>query len=303
MNIDTVVGPVEQIWPVEDAEPAEDARSRSWQRPQSLMLSFLGIHVLGRATAVYSGSVIAVFTRVGVSEDAVRSTLTRMVKHGLLQRHRSGRRMYFGLTPRSVTVLRDGQRRVWQTGAVNRDWDGTWTVVGFSLPESWRRQRHDLRSRLVWAGFGPLQNGMWIAPGEVDVAGVLDGIGLDDHLNVLRAQAAEPTESAQLIARAFDTAAIAGRYQAFLDRWDRPQPLPEAPDDLARQLLLHTDWLQLVREDPCLPAQHLPVGWPGIRADHVFRALAARYEPVAQKIAAGLLDTIAVPAVPEPAAG
>ena len=34
--------------------------------------------------------------------------------------------------------------------------------------------------------------------------------------------------------------------------------LADAPDDLARQLLLHTEWLQLVRQDPRLPAEHLP---------------------------------------------
>ncbi|NUT92742.1 MAG: PaaX family transcriptional regulator, partial [Saccharothrix sp.] len=109
------------------------------------MLSFLGVHVLGRAVAVFSGSVIDVFARVGVSEEAVRSTLTRMVKRDLLARHRAGRRMYFGLTARSAAVLRDGEHRVWRSGAVNDDWDGTWTMVGFSVPESWRSQRHDLR--------------------------------------------------------------------------------------------------------------------------------------------------------------
>jgi phenylacetic acid degradation operon negative regulatory protein len=66
------------------------------------MLTFLGIHVLGRAVAVSSGSVIDVLGRVGVTEEAARSTLTRMVGRGLLDRHRQGRKMYFALTPRAV---------------------------------------------------------------------------------------------------------------------------------------------------------------------------------------------------------
>ena len=133
-------------------------------RPQSLMLTFFGIHVLGRDLAVSSGSVIDALGRVGVSEEAVRSTLTRMVGRGLLERHRQGRKMYFALTPRAVSVLQDGHDRIWRRGAANLDWDGQWTLVGFSLPEAWRRERHDLRSRLTWGGFGPLQNGLWIAP-------------------------------------------------------------------------------------------------------------------------------------------
>ncbi|MFB9895387.1 PaaX family transcriptional regulator [Planobispora takensis] len=262
-------------------------------RPQSLMLSFLGLHVLGHRVAVYSGSVIDVLARVGVSEEAVRATLARMVRRDLLARHRRGRKMYFGLTERSRAVLRDGHDRVWSAGAVNREWDGTWTLVGFSLPEAWRRQRHDLRTRLIWAGFGPLQNGLWIAPGQVDVPRVVADLGLDDHLNVMRAHAAEPTEAAQLVHRAFDTAGIAARYRAFLERWDRPDPVPAVPDDFTRQLLLHTDWLQLVRSDPHLPAEHLPDDWPAIRAEHLFRALSHRYDATSREQAALTLDTVA----------
>lgn len=96
------------------------------------MLTFFGIHALGRDLALSASSLIEVFGQAGITEDAVRSTLTRMVKRGLLERHRRGRKTYFGPTARATRVLRDGHDRIWRTGAVNRDWDGTWTLVGFS---------------------------------------------------------------------------------------------------------------------------------------------------------------------------
>lgn len=262
-------------------------------RPQSLMLNFFGIHVLGRDTALSAGSVIDVFARVGVTEEAVRSTLSRMVGRGLLERHRRGRRMYFALTPRAVTVLRDGHDRVWRTGAVNRDWDGQWTLVGFSLPESWRRERHDLRSRLTWGGFGPLQNGLWVAPGVVDVAALLGDLSLDAHLRVFRGTVLAPTEARQVMESAFDTAATADRYRAFLDRWDRPGVI--GADPLGEQLLLHTDWLDLVRADPRLPAEHLPADWPAIRAERLFQTLARRCATAARAEAERVLDTVPAP--------
>ncbi|GAA2786884.1 PaaX family transcriptional regulator [Saccharopolyspora taberi] len=261
-------------------------------RPQSLMLSFLGLYLLGRDTAVYSGSVIDVFARVDISEEAVRSTLTRMARRGLLDRHRNGRRVYFGLTPRATEVLEDGERRIWHTGAVNRDWDGNWTLVGFSLPDSRRSDRHDLRSQLVWAGFGMLQNGLWIAPGIKDAAAIAADLGLSEHVIVFTAQHAD---SADVVRRAFATEAIAARYHAFLERWDTRGPLPSAPDDLARQLVLHTDWLQLVRQDPHLPAEHLARDWPAIRAEELFRRLAKHYRSTAAPIAAEVIDEITVP--------
>ncbi|WP_033218557.1 PaaX family transcriptional regulator [Kitasatospora phosalacinea] len=260
-------------------------------RPQSLMLTFFGVHVLGRDVALSSGCVIEIFERVGVTEEAVRSTLTRMVNRGLLARHRQGRKMYFGLTPRAVSVLQDGHDRVWSTGAVNRHWRGQWTLVGFSLPEAWRRQRHDLRSRLTWGGFGPLQNGLWVAPGEVDVAALLGDLDLDAHLRVFRGTVLAPTEVAQVVESAFDTEAIAAGYRAFLERWSGPATGPDDP--MSRQLLLHTDWLELVRRDPHLPAEHLPADWPAIRAEELFRTIARRVAAAAGQEAARLMDTLA----------
>ncbi|KHL12171.1 phenylacetic acid degradation operon negative regulatory protein [Mumia flava] len=274
--------------------PSGLAEESSSARPQSLMFSFLGVYVLGAGVAVSSGSVIDVFGRVGVSEEAVRSTLARMVKRGLLARHRDGRRVYVGLTDRAEDVLEDGQARIWKTGAVNRDWDGTWTVVSFSLPDTRRRERHELRSRLVWEGFGPLHSGQWIAAGARPVDAVVAELGLAEHVTVLSSRAAAPTDDRDLVDRAFDTDAIAARYRAFVDRWGAAAPLPGLPDDLARQLVLHTDWLQLVRQDPHLPAQLLPDDWPAIRADEIFRELAAAYDASSALIADAVLDVIPV---------
>lgn len=275
--------------PVTSADTPFDAPE---PRTQSLMLSFFGIHLLGRPLAVSSGSIIAALEEVGVSEEAVRTTLNRMVKRGLLVRHRQGRRTYFGLTAHAAQVLTDGRDRVWRTGAVNRDWDGQWTMVGFSLPEAWRRERHDLRSRLIWAGFGPLQNGLWVAAAPVDVREAVSGLGLEAYLRVFRATVASPTEVREVLEQAFDIAVIGARYRSFLDRWDRTDPVPGFPSELARQLLLHTDWLGLVRQDPHLPAEHLPADWPAARAEAVFRGLARRWERPAAQVAAQLLDTL-----------
>lgn len=276
-------------------------------RPQALMLTFLGNYVLRRDIAVFSGSLIEIFARLGVGEHALRSTLTRMARRGLLSRHRSGRRMHFGLTERSERILMDGEERVWQdsavagetgetggAGGVAGEWDGSWTILTFSMPESWQSRRHDLRARLTWAGFGSLGNGMWIAPGRVDARPLVSGLSLNDHVKVFTASAEDPTDVAKMIGDAFDLEAVAKGYQAFLDRWDRPDPIPGAPDDLARYLWMTTEWLQLVRMDPCLPVRHLPAGWPAIRGRCVLRELRDRYEEPARRIVDETIEYIPV---------
>jgi hypothetical protein len=72
------------------------------------MLMLFGDYLLDRDLCV-SPAAHRVLRRLGVSEHATRSTLTRMVNRDLLRRQRGGRRMYFGLTPQRSTLLRDGQ--------------------------------------------------------------------------------------------------------------------------------------------------------------------------------------------------
>ncbi|MFD5404123.1 PaaX family transcriptional regulator [Streptomyces griseorubiginosus] len=261
-------------------------------RPQSLMLTFFGNHVLEEGDlAVYSGSIIDVLGRVGVGEQAVRSTLTRMVNRGLLQRQREGRKMFFGLTPQATRVLIDGRTRIWEQGAVNDDWDGYWTLLGFSLPDSWKRQRHDLRSRLTWSGFGALYSGLWIAPGEVDVSAVVAELGLTAHVKIFHARAAEMTDIEQMISGTWDLESIAARYVTFDKRWsDR---LGQAPDDdpIGTRLRLVSEWLWTIRTDPRLPARHLPPTWPARTAQETFYTVAEQTHP-ALEAARTSLETI-----------
>ncbi|MEV5613795.1 PaaX family transcriptional regulator C-terminal domain-containing protein [Streptomyces sp. NPDC052225] len=265
-------------------------------RPQSLLLSFLGDQVLGRGVCVYSGSVIEVFGRVGVGEQATRSTLARMVQRGLLRKQREGRRMYFGLTERSEGVLRDGERRVWRVGAVNREWDGSWTLLGFSLPESWQRQRHDLRAQLTWSGFGPLFSGLWIAPGVVDVTALVAELGLGAHVKVFRAHADDGMDIDAMVEETWGLGQVADAYEEFSSRWEeRGARLPgDAGDALALRLTLHADWLQVIRRDPRLPVKHLPDDWPAERAEKTFRAVHERLSPLAASGAEQLIELVPV---------
>ncbi|GHG23538.1 PaaX family transcriptional regulator [Streptomyces hydrogenans] len=277
-------------------DPAEGPQ----QRPQSLMLAFFGNHVLEEGDlCVSSGSVIDVLGRVGVGEPAVRSTLTRMVNRGLLSRQREGRRMYFGLTPHARRILEDGHARIWTRGAVDDAWDGTWTLLGFSLPDSWKSRRHDLRSRLTWSGFGPLYSGLWIAPGEVDVTAVVEELDLSDHVKVFRAQAADLTDIDQMIRDTWDLESIAARYTSFDARWtphlasepDTGSGSGSDDDPIGTRLRLVSEWLWTIRTDPRLPARHLPPDWPAGPAQETFRHVAARTEEPARRMAQELLDT------------
>jgi phenylacetic acid degradation operon negative regulatory protein len=239
-------------------------------RPQSLLLIYFGDFVVETGGLVASSSVVALLDQVGVGEAAARATLSRMTRRGLLRRDVAGRRAYFGLTDPGRASVLDGRRRYRDAPLVEESWDGTWTIVGFSMPDSWQRERHDLRTRLMWAGFGMVQAGLWVAPRRVAVAAVLEGLDIGAHLRVFEGVPVAPTRAGDMVADAWDLECVAVRYTEFLDRWARPSATWTSA--LARYVALGADWLQVVRKDPRLPPHLLPADWPALKAETLFRA-------------------------------
>jgi phenylacetic acid degradation operon negative regulatory protein len=237
-------------------------------------------------------SIIDAMQRVGVSPHATRSALARMVKKRRLVSRRRGRPVYYGLTPRSIEVLNEGYVRIWRTGAVNRHWDGRWTLLSFTLPESWQRQRHELRTRLLWAGFGPLQGGLWIAPSPVDVERLLAGLEAGGHVRPFIGQPHPGLDVATMVREVWDVPHLAHRYEHFLERWDGGVADRAHTDPLGRQLALQEEWRLALRHDPQLPLELLPAPWPAERAQQLFHRLHAEVEVPARALAASLFDTI-----------
>ncbi|GAB3406133.1 PaaX family transcriptional regulator [Flindersiella endophytica] len=254
-------------------------------RPESLLLAFFGAHVRGTGDAVAVGSVIELLDRLGAGEPATRTTLARMADRGLLTTNRQGRRAYVGLTPLAEDVLHEGAARL-DADVVNRSWDGHWTLLAFSVPESRRADRHTLRSQLAWSGFGLLQNGLWIAPTAGNVREKLAELGLIDYVRLFRAQPEEPSDPRVLVRQAWDLDQLGKAYRGFVERWEHPDDL----DALAQQVVLEAEWLLLIREDPRLPLILLPDDWPGVEAEQLFWSLRRKLRHPARRQAARTLE-------------
>jgi len=264
-------------------------------RPESLLLTLFGAHLLGRPVLLAGTSIIDAMQRVGVSPHATRSALARMVKKGRLTSERRGRPVYYGLTPRSIAVLDEGYVRIWRTGAVNRHWDGRWTLLSFTLPESWQRQRHELRTHLLWAGFGPLQGGLWIAPSSVDVERLLAGLEAGTHVRAFVAQPHQGMDVAAMVREVWDIPHLARRYERFVERWYGGVADRAYTDPLGRQLALQEEWRLALRHEPQLPVELLPAPWPAEEAQQLFHRLHAAIEVQARAVAASMFDTIPAP--------
>lgn len=267
--------------------------ARSQPAAQAMLLNFFAAHILDRPGGepdVSTAATIEVCRQLAVGEHAVRSTLNRMVARDLLSRRRTGRETVYSMTARSRAVLRDGRQRIDGLGAIRAEGDVRWVLLAFNLPAAAQRERHMLRARLTWAGFGMLQGGLWIAPAPVELAGLADDAGLERHLRIFTADAHPSTDIERLAPSIWDLDELAEGYRAFVVRWEPARVASRiAGGPLAMELMLGQEWLELLRRDPRLPRCCLPVDWPAAQAQAVFRAARAAYAGEAELIASELL--------------
>ncbi|RZU31954.1 PaaX family transcriptional regulator C-terminal domain-containing protein [Blastococcus saxobsidens] len=251
-------------------------------RPQSLLLSFLGALVLDAdLPPLPSAILLDLLADLGVAEAAGRATLKRMTQRGLMARGQVGRTAEYHLTPLAEDVLREASARVTSPAPFEHPED-EWTLLSYSVPESRRDLRNRVRARLTWAGFGGLRDGLWIAPGTVDVAAVLgrsDLAEVGELADAFAARVLPGTDVDRLVHRAWDVPAVRQAHACFIDTWSRP---PQVPGSLAQLTLLGADWLWLLRTDPGLPAAHLGPDWPAPVSSELYRRVFDAVEPAAR---------------------
>src|SRR5688500_17155188 len=155
--------------------------------PQDLVLTLLGAHHVPREHGtVWSGGLVRLLGEFGFTEGAARVALNRLVARDLLKPTKNGRHVHYALTPRTVTVLAEGDQRIFTLGERPRT-ETTWTVLWHSIPEDRRLARTRLVSRLRFLGFGSVQDGTWLAPHdrEKELAALLAELEVTEYAGVM----------------------------------------------------------------------------------------------------------------------
>ncbi|MBV9792780.1 MAG: PaaX family transcriptional regulator [Actinobacteria bacterium] len=240
---------------------------------RGLLLTLLGEFVLPGDTAgngtAWTSAVLATFGRLGIEEKTTRQALMRTAAAGWLEAEKLGRRTRWRLTGSARQMLTDGARRIYSFTGPDPDWDGHWLLIAARIPESDRRARHVVRTRLSWAGFGSLGPGLWISPHPdrtSEAVGVLREAGIADDAHVFTARRSGLGDERVMVATAWDLTAIEEQYEQFIEEFR-----PQAPEDvLGRQIELVHAWRRFPALDPALPRELLPGRWSGLEAARLF---------------------------------
>jgi phenylacetic acid degradation operon negative regulatory protein len=262
----------------------DQLRRRSVGSPatRSLLLTVLGEYVLPRSGEVWQETLVAALCSLGYTEQAARQALSRSTRDGWLQTERRGRRSRLSLTDSSRELLATGAARIYSFGRP-WEWDGRWLIVILRVPEHRRAVRHQLRSRLAWAGLGSLGGGVWLTPHverETELTAAIREEP-DAEARSFVAELGAMGDPRELIADAWDLGSVREQYQAFIDDFVRLRP--STPEACFRQqtLLVHA-WRRFPFLDPDLPAGVLPPDWPRDRAHALFVERHQRWQAAAR---------------------
>jgi phenylacetic acid degradation operon negative regulatory protein len=262
-------------------------------RTQFLIFTLFGDYILPRGGAIWASSLLELLDRLGVSERAARSALSRMASRGWLIARKQGRRSQYSLATQGQRLLERSERRIFEPPYA--DWDGLWHMVIYSLPESKRDLRHTLRTQLIWLGFGPLAPATWISPRDrrAEVEAICNELGMRDCVDLFSGMYQGSTSDCALVERCWDLPALEAEYRQFIARYEAEYAdlrglgtarLSGAPDMcFARRFWITHEFQRFPRKDPGLPVALLPPSWIGFDARQLFDGYRQLLEPYANQ--------------------
>ena len=257
------------------AVETDDSGGRG-RKPRALIVTIYGLYAREAGGWMSVASIIRLLAQCAVDQPAVRSAIFRLKRRGLLDAQRRDGLAGYALSEEARQILRDGDRRIFARRRATPD-DG-WVLAVFSVPESRRDQRHVLRSRLAWLGFGTVSAGVWIAPAHLydEAREALQRDGLGVYVELFHGAHLAFADTATQVSRWWDLSRLQTRNEDFLRRYE---PMAEAYrrradlDDgqaFADYVTALTDWRRLPYLEPGLPLDTLPPGWNGVRAADTF---------------------------------
>lgn len=241
--------------------------------PRDAVVTLFGGYLRAVGNWIAIADMVVLLDVLGIDEQSARSTIARLKRSGLLDAARHHGAAGYSASTELLGILAEGDVRLFQSQIAADLADG-WVLVIFSVPETERHRRHQLRSRLTGLGCGPLTAGVWMAPRRVsaDVRRTLDRLDLakyswlfeGSHVGFADLQRAgdgrddDRTDLRELVDRTWDIGQMSRHYAQFtartermLARWSRgPHDPRTAFVDFTRLL---EDWRRLAYQDPGLP--------------------------------------------------
>lgn len=246
----------------------------------SLLRTIVGLYLRRLGGWIAIADLVSLMEDLGSPAARTRTGVVRLKQKGLLDPDREGS-IGYRLHPEAERMLARGDRRIFAVRQMHGD--DPWCLVSFSIPESQRNLRHQLRRRLQWIGAGTVSPALWICPDYLsdEVEEILSDLGVREQAVLFRSE--EPRVGGSLpdaVQEWWDLDSLRAEHELFLSTLDRLSAATPKSDREAfvSYVELIDAWRILPYIDPGLPAHLLPKDWPGQRSIDGFLALSSHLQ-------------------------
>jgi phenylacetic acid degradation operon negative regulatory protein len=228
--------------------------------------------------------IIKVFDK---SESAIRMSLSRAVKAGILSNAKQGNEVIYSLTDlgrESILLWNEGVQSFWKRFNLrNLPWNGKWYILNIKFQED-KKLRTEISDNLQQLGFTILNTNTWICPynQSKEIRGLAAKFGLETAIVEFFGEMTVGKDMQQFLNETYELDILKSKYKAFINVYseklkqtmeickehqfiDRGQGLP----------LLHElgwNFFNIASEDAVLPKQLYPL-WEGDEAAALMKEL------------------------------
>ncbi|MBB5633266.1 phenylacetic acid degradation operon negative regulatory protein [Cryobacterium mesophilum] len=254
----------------------------------SLLRTIVGSYLRGLGGAVSVAELIRLLDAVGVSSSHARTAVLRVKNKGLLLPVTVNGQAGYRLNPDAVPMLERGDRRIFNLRQQRNG--GPWCLVSFSLPESERAARHQIRKRLAWIGCGMVATGLWICPASLtdEVEAIFLDLRLRHAATLFITDTPQPNGPlADAVRRWWDLDAVADLHRRFIREFGGWGPVGDPRSAFANYVVMLDRWRVIPYLDPGLQPAVLPADWPGFESLALFDRLRWELAPAADRFVGG----------------
>jgi phenylacetic acid degradation operon negative regulatory protein len=243
---------------------------------RELIISLYGLYARTQNNWFSIAALVRLMGDLGADEPSVRSSIYRLKQRGVLDAVKVDSAAGYALSASSIQSFAEGDVRIF--GRRRATVEDGWLLLVFSIPETQRDKRHELRTQLFRLNFGTAAPGTWIAPGNLheETRDMLERHGLTNFVDIfrgdhlafgdLRTKVQSWWEFDELT-QAYDQ--FITKYRPILKRFSNRRYLDQ--DAFIEYMHMLTSWRRI--PDPRLPPEVLPKGWNGLSGSALFAEL------------------------------
>jgi phenylacetic acid degradation operon negative regulatory protein len=295
-KLDPSLGGIDEV--LHDLEAVSLPRFQVGFPPQRLTMTLLGDFWVGRTEAIPSVALVKLLGAFDINEQAARVTLGRLAARGALIMERRGRTTWYRQSPNLLTVLPQGRAITEGFGEPRAGWNGTWSVVTWTMAGGSAAEGQRVRLNLRELGFAPLNPGVWVSP-DPPSDQLAHALAVSDDIRFTVFTARDADLPGAISPRStWDPQEIRPEYDDFISLF-RPQLAAMRKKRLTPSdaLVVRTRavyrWFVIATLDPDLPAELLPAHWPRAEARKLFVSLVDHTTPIAARYVREVVGEIA----------